>query len=96
MLRNGWNKTMEGLKMCDLFKVTRLFRYKSQPYYRTLIGGSCSHMIIVVFIMVFATSIITTLNKSKINWKYNLVQQASHKFSIAATTYTPAKFMLHF
>jgi hypothetical protein len=34
-------------------------------------------MIVVLFVAFFATSIITTFNKGKLNWNYNLVQEAS-------------------
>jgi len=50
-------------------------------------------MIAVLFVAVFSTSIISTLNKSNINWNYNLVQETSQEFSIKATTASPTKFM---
>jgi hypothetical protein len=50
-------------------------------------------MIVILFIAVFSTSVINTLNKNNLNWNYNLVQETSQQFTITATTATPAKFM---
>jgi hypothetical protein len=58
----------------DLFWSTDYFRYKEEAEYRTLTGGACSAIIMILFIAVFSSSILGTFDKSTLVWQYGLTQ----------------------
>lgn len=78
---------------CDLFRTTEYFRYKGEPEYRTLTGGVCSVILVSVFIIVFANSIISTFAKSSLSYGYDLIQNTTDSLSITCTTKESTKFM---
>lgn len=51
----------------DLFAADTTLRYNGEPAYETLCGGVFSIMLVIFFIVVFATSFIDILNKVVIN-----------------------------
>jgi hypothetical protein len=83
----------ELIMKMDLFKTTEYFRYKGEPEYQTLTGGLCSLFIVILFIAVFSSSILTTLSKGKLSWSYDLIQNTTDSFTVKCSTKEMPKFM---
>jgi hypothetical protein len=52
---------------CDFFSTSEFLRYNHEESYRTLTGGTCSIMIVIIFSIIFANLGIQTVNKSIIS-----------------------------
>ena len=56
-----------ALRVIDLFPNNNLFRYKGEPEYTTITGGVASLLILTVFVILFASMGLKTINKQIIS-----------------------------
>lgn len=52
---------------CDLFAHGTLQRYKQEEGYRTLVGGVASIILVVMFVVIFFSLVISTFQMTIIN-----------------------------
>ena len=51
------------IRRLDMFPSGEYLRYKGQPVYRTITGGVISIVILTIFVILFASTAMETLNK---------------------------------
>lgn len=68
-------KIKEIIKKIDVFAQPATFRFSEQPEYASLTGGIVSIIMIVVFICIFANTVIGTINRQDISSQLTYTQE---------------------
>ena len=59
----------EFIKFFDLFSLTQFLRYKQDEDYKTVSGGLTSLFVVCIFIILFSSNAVSTVNKTSISWE---------------------------
>ena len=59
----------EFIKFFDLFSLTQFLRYKQDEDYKTVSGGLTSLFVVSIFIILFSSNAVSTINKTSISWE---------------------------
>lgn len=52
-----------AVKKCDLFAVDKFLKFKNDDDHTTITGGICSIILIAIFVVIFASTAIATINR---------------------------------
>ena len=62
------HSTRKFFKFFDLFSNSQFLRFQEEGEYKTASGGICSLIVIVIFMTLFMSTAIQTLNMEIITW----------------------------